>query len=399
MKRTFVDKRLLGPVLMGFFIMGFCDIVAPISGRIAVDYPLHTEAVNFLPTMVFLWFLLLSAPMAGVMNRIGRKAMALLGYGFTAAGLLIPYAAGADCGLEWYFVGFGLLGIGNTAVQVAVNPLLATIVPAERMTSYLTVGQIFRNTSLLLMAPLLTALVAVTGSWRLLLPIYALLTVAGGIWLQRTAVPEPPRAARAKAAGAMDCFRLLARPIVAICAVGVAAFIAADVGIGFLSSRLLDNPDSILTTTGFYACRIVGTLVGAWLLVRYSDVRYLLWNMCGALLLCLALIFVRSEAAVYLLIGLLGFAMACVFATLYAEATRSEPERTNEVAGLMILMISAGAISGPVVGSLVAWSGNVRSGLAFVIVCIGYLVWAAWFLGRRRTAERMEKHNFVPNKK
>ncbi len=30
-----VDRRLLGPVLMGFFIMGFCDIVALISGRIA----------------------------------------------------------------------------------------------------------------------------------------------------------------------------------------------------------------------------------------------------------------------------------------------------------------------------------------------------------------------------
>lgn len=384
MKQKLVDKRLLGPVLMGFFIMGFCDIVAPISGRIAVDYPANHEAVNFLPSMVFLWFLLLSAPMAGLMNRIGRKAMALLGYGFTAVGLLVPYAAGAACDLVWYFVGFGLLGIGNTAVQVAVNPLLATIVPEERMTSYLTVGQIFRNTSLLLMAPLLTALVALTGSWRLLLPVYALLTVAGGIWLQRTAVPEPPRAARGKAAGAIDCFRLLARPTVAICAVGVAAFIAGDVGIGFLSSRLLDNPDSILTTTGFYACRIVGTLVGAWLLVRYSDVCYLLWNMSGALLLCVLLLFVRSDAAVYLLIGLLGFAMACVFATLYAEATRSEPERTNEVAGLMILMISAGALSGPIVGAIVSGTGNVRCGLFFVMCCIGYLVWAAWRLGRKR---------------
>lgn len=385
MKSGRVDKRLLGAVLMGFFIMGFCDIVAPISGRIAVDYPAHPDAVNFLPTMVFLWFLLLSAPIAGLMNRIGRKATALLGYGFTAVGLLVPYAAGADCDLVWYFVGFGLLGIGNTAVQVAVNPLLATIVPEERMTSYLTVGQIFRNTSLLLMAPLLTALVAVVGSWRLLMPIYALLTVVGGVWLQRTAVPESARGDRDKVAGAVDCFRLLARPTVAICAFGVAAFIAADVGIGFLSSRLLDNPDSILTTTGFYACRIVGTLVGAWLLVRYSDVRYLLWNMMGAMLLCILLFFVQSEAAVYLLIGLLGFAMACVFATLYAEATRSEPERSNEVAGLMILMISAGAVSGPIVGAIVSWTGNVRCGLGFVMLCIGYLMWAAWRLGRKRS--------------
>ena len=112
----------------------------------------------------------------------------------------------------WYFAGFGLLGVGNTAIQVAINPLLATIVPGERMTSYLTVGQIFRNTSLLLLAPIVTALVALTGSWRLLLPIYAGLTVLGGIWLQATSVAEPPRSDRA--AGMADCFRLLGNPTV-----------------------------------------------------------------------------------------------------------------------------------------------------------------------------------------
>mgnify|MGYP002962695658 CR=1 FL=1 len=76
-----VDKRVLGPVLMGFFIMGFCDIVAPISGRIATEFPASQQAaVSFLPTMVFLWFLVLSTPLAALMNRIGRKRTAMIGY-------------------------------------------------------------------------------------------------------------------------------------------------------------------------------------------------------------------------------------------------------------------------------------------------------------------------------
>lgn len=186
-----VDKRVLGPVLMGFFIMGFCDMVAPITGRIALEFPASRQAaVSFLPTMVFLWFLVLSTPLAALMNRIGRKATALIGYAFTVVGLMVPYVAGEGCALGWYFAGFGLLGVGNTAIQVAINPLLATIVPGERMTSYLTVGQIFRNTSLLLLAPIVTALVALTGSWRLLLPIYAGLTVLGGLWLRRLRWPN-----------------------------------------------------------------------------------------------------------------------------------------------------------------------------------------------------------------
>ena len=341
-----VDKRVLWPVLMGFFIMGFCDIVAPISGRIATEFPASQQAaVSFLPTMVFLWFLVLSTPLAALMNRIGRKAMSMIGYAFTIAGLLVPFLAGEGCALGWYFAGFGLLGIGNTALQVAINPLLATIVPGERMTSYLTVGQIFRNTSLLLLAPIVTALVALTGSWRLLLPIYAGLTVLGGIWLQFTTVAEPERSGHA--AGMSDCFRLLRNRAVLLCTLGVACFIAGDVGIGFLSVRLIDNPDSILTTTGFYACRIVGTLVGAWVLVRLSDVKYLSWNMAGALVLCVVLLFVRNEAAIYAAVGLMGFAMACVFATFYAVATKAVPEQANGVAGLMIMAIAAGAVSGP----------------------------------------------------
>lgn len=375
-----VDKRLLMPVLAGFFIMGFCDIVAPISGRIATEFPASQQgAVSFLPTMVFLWFLVLSAPVAALMNRIGRKATALLGYAFSVVGLLVPFAAGEGCALEWYFAGFCLLGIGNTVVQVAVNPLLATIVPGERMTSYLTVGQIFRNISLLLLAPIVTLLVLATDSWRLLLPIYAALTVLGGLWLQFTTVPEPEREGRVS--GLSDSFRLLRNPTVLICALGVACFIAADVGVGFLSVRLIDTPSSILTTTGFYACRIIGTLVGAWVLVHYSDVRYLRWNMFGALVLTAVLLVVGNELTIYAAIGLLGFAMSCVFATFYAVATKAvHQSQANDVAGLMILAISAGAVSGPVCGMLIRVSGHASAGLIFVLVCVCYLVWASYQL-------------------
>ena len=110
MNRTERGGKLLGPVLAGFFIMGFCDLVAPITGRIGDEFPVGQQgAVSFLPTMVFLWFLVLSTPVAALMNRWGRKATALVGYGFTIAGMLVPYAAGAGCSLVWYFVGFGLL--------------------------------------------------------------------------------------------------------------------------------------------------------------------------------------------------------------------------------------------------------------------------------------------------
>ena len=174
-----------------------------------------------------------------------------------------------------------------------------------------------------------------------------------------------------------ECFRLLRNRAVLLCTLGVACFIAADVGIGFVSVRLIDNPDSILTTTGFYALRIVGTLVGAWVLIRVVDVKYLRWNMLLALALCISLFAVRSEAVVYALVGILGFTMACVFATFYAVATKSAPGRSNEVAGLMILAISAGALSGPICGALIRGFGHPQAGLIWVTACVCYLLWAA----------------------
>ena len=93
-------------------------------------------------------------------------------------------------------------------------------------------------------------------------------------------------------------------------------------------------------------------------------------------------IFVRNEAAIYAAVGVLGFVMACVFATFYAVATKAVPERANEVAGLMILAIAAGAVSGPVCGAVIRVTGNPHAGMIFVTVCLAYMLWAAIRLGR-----------------
>ena len=90
------------------------------------------------------------------------------------------------------------------------------------------------------------------------------------------------------------------------------------------------------------------------------------------------LLLVRGETAVYAAVGLTGFAMACVFATFYAVATKAVPEKANEVAG--ILAISAGAVSGPVCGAIVRWGGDAHWGMLFVALCVGYMLWASFKL-------------------
>lgn len=179
----------------------------------------------------------------------------------------------------------------------------------------------------------------------------------------------------AVAPGALDAFRLLRLPLVRLGVLGVVFFIMADVGNGFLSARLIDDPSSLFTSAGYYACRIVGTIIGAWALQRFSERRYLRWNLAAAMVLAAGLVLVRSEAAVYLFMGLLGFTFACLFPSFYAVATKGAGERANGAAGLLIMAISAGALSGPLCGALTRLAGA-HAAMLFVLACLAgmYLI-------------------------
>ena len=119
------------PVMFGFFIMGFCDLVG-ISVTYAKEQFQWTETqAGFLPSMVFLWFFILSVPTAMLMNRIGRKNTVLLSMLFTFAGMVLPFI---DFSETSCYVAFALLGIGNTILQVSLNPLLANVVQGKGLT-------------------------------------------------------------------------------------------------------------------------------------------------------------------------------------------------------------------------------------------------------------------------
>lgn len=61
------------PVLFGFFIMGFCDVVGIASNNVRKDFDLSDTLANFLPFMLFIWFFIFSVPTGMLMNKIGRK--------------------------------------------------------------------------------------------------------------------------------------------------------------------------------------------------------------------------------------------------------------------------------------------------------------------------------------
>ena len=130
------------PVLFGFFVMGFCDIVGISSDYVQRTFNWSPVMTGFVPSLVFIWFLFLGIPVGNQMNKWGRKNTVLLSMAVTVVGMFLPLVVynSATC-----MTAYALLGIGNAILQVSLNPLLSNVITNQRLlTSSLTVGQVIK---------------------------------------------------------------------------------------------------------------------------------------------------------------------------------------------------------------------------------------------------------------
>lgn len=86
------------PVLFGFFVMGFCDIVGISSDYAKEAFGWSNATAGFVPSMVFIWFLFLSIPAGIKMNSWGRKNTVLLSMAITIAGMAVPVVKAHSAG-------------------------------------------------------------------------------------------------------------------------------------------------------------------------------------------------------------------------------------------------------------------------------------------------------------
>lgn len=187
------------PVLFGFFVMGFCDVVGISTSYVQQDFGLSETLAGFIPSMVFIWFLLLSIPAALAMNRLGRQEHGTDQQRHHGHRYADPVRTLQPCHVH---DGIVLLGIGNTILQVSLNPLLTNVVKGDALTSSLTAGQVVKAVSSFC-GPFIAAFAAGTlGNWQYLFPIFALITLLSAAWLMCTPIREEAEAPQASPVGA-----------------------------------------------------------------------------------------------------------------------------------------------------------------------------------------------------
>jgi MFS transporter, FHS family, L-fucose permease len=362
------------PVLMAFFVMSFVDLVGIGVDRVSKDMNLSATLAQLIPSVAFLWFLLLSVPVGVMQSRLGKKFMLNVGMVVTALGLLVPFFFYS---FAMVLVGFALLGIGNTIVQVSANPLMVYVVPANRVSSFLSFSQFVKAIGSMIGAPLAAVFAThFTHDWKLLFLIFGVVSILSVLWLGLTKIDEGELSESKATFG--SSFKLLGTGFVLMMVVSIFLVVGVDVGFNSNSGHFLMKQfgiESIAAESGrsvYFFGRMLGTFAGAIMLTRITSRKFFVWTSVLGIVCLAAILLIHSTAIAWGLVFMIGLAVANIFPLVFSITVEKYPTRSNEISGLMMMAISGGAV----IPLLIGWVSDLSTvalGMSILIVCMIYL--------------------------
>lgn len=337
------------PVMLCFFAMGFVDLVGTASNYVQKDLGLTDSQANLFPSLVFFWFLIFSVPTGMLMNRIGRKNTVLISLGITAVSLVIPLTGD---GYTTMLISFSLLGIGNAVMQTSLNPLVSNLIAGDKLASTLTFGQFVKAIASFL-APVIAAWGATTLfptfglGWRVLFVIYAVVCILSVSVLAATPIEEerPDRAS-----GIGECLRLLGRPFILLCFIGIMCHVGIDVGTNTTAPKIimerlaLPLEEAGFATSVYFIFRTAGCFLGAFILRKVSSRLFFGASVLMMIAAMVMLFTCTSLSSIYVALALVGFGNSNIFSIVFSQALLASPDEKNEVSGLMIMGLFGGTI-------------------------------------------------------
>lgn len=368
----------LVPVMFAFFVMGFVDMVGTATNYVKADFALSDTMANFLPSMVFLWFFLLSVPTGLLMNRIGKRKTVLLSLAVTALALILPMFA---YNYPVLLASFCLLGIGNTLMQVSLNPLASCIVSDEKFASTLTFGQFIKAIASFI-APIIASWASLHfGNWRLLYPIFLAFAVIATAYLWLTRIEE--EIPKDKSSGFIQCLKLLGDSSVLLLFLGIVAHVGIDVGVNTCAPKIIMERLALplekagIATSIYFLFRTLGCLSGSFILSRFPLKKFFAVSVACMVLAMIGLFVCKSLIGIYVAIALVGFGNSNIFSMVFSRALYYLPERGNEMSGLMIMGLIGGTIFPLLMGVLSDAMGTQAGSVIVISVGVAYLVYLA----------------------
>ena len=376
MKST--NNNIIGrlvPLMFAFFAMGFVDMVGTATNYVKADFALSDTMANFLPSMVFLWFFFLSVPTSLLMNRIGKKKTVMASLIVTVIAMILPLFA---YNYPIMLVSFCFLGIGNTLMQVSLNPLIGCVVKGDKLASTLTFGQFVKAIASFI-APILASWLAVRfDNWMLLYPIFGAITIIAACYLGFSKIDEEMSAG--KGSSFMDCLKMLGDPAVLLLFLGIVAHVGIDVGINTSAPKIiierlgLPLSEAALATSVYFFFRTLGCLTGSYILAKWQTSKFFAVSVAMMVLSMAGLFVCKSLVGIYVAIALVGYGNSNIFPMIFSKALLSRPDKDNEMSGLMIMGLIGGTIFPLLMGIASDALGSQVGSVAVISIGVIYLI-------------------------
>lgn len=305
-------------------------------------------------------YYLISVTSGDPIGRIGYKRGLLLGLGLSALGCALFAPASLMHSYAAHLGALFVLGLGFTVLQIAANPFVAIIGPAEGASSRLNLAQGFNSLG--------TTLAPLIGGWLIFgqadaasavrLPYLglALVLVLIAVLVQLSPLPEPPKAERIAGSNALRHPQLRWGMVAIFCYVG------AEVAVGSLIISFL-NLDGVMGLSEevakhylslYWGGAMAGRFIGAVALNQAMPPVKRLGMMLAIGAAIFALLMVLNATGPVSVAALWPMALLIVANIAVAMLAKGSPGRTMSLFALVAVLLLVGVVAGQ--GPVALWS-------------------------------------------
>ncbi|HQV02158.1 MULTISPECIES: sugar MFS transporter [unclassified Novosphingobium] len=402
-----------------FLLGGVTNINDLLVGKFKPMFHLTHAQANLVQMAFFIAYALCSIPAGIVMSKLGYIRTFVLGFVMVAAAAFLFIPASASASYPGFLAALFFIGAGITVLQVAMNPIITTLGPAETSHSRLTFAQAFNSIGVFLMvyggATFLlgdstpidaeTATEAQIQAYRVaegasIGQAYTwlgiiMLAIAALFWTFRSAI-DHAKADDAKVEGTLGLF--LHNRRVQLGALCIFMYVGAEVAIG--SNLIAYLGDASVMGLGLEAAgklvamywlgALVGRLLGGFILRLAKPGRVLTAFAAGAIGLILISAVSTGHVSGYALI-VVGFCNSLMFPTIFSLGTEGLGEQTPQGSGILCTAIVGGAFVPWIFGTVADVTGNIRMGLIVPVICYAIIaMFGLWAVRNPSTGKGSE---------
>jgi len=399
-------RRPLAIVTTLFFMWGFLtslnDILVP---HLKSIFDLNYTHVMLIQFAFFSAYFLFSLPWSKVVNAIGYQKTMVVGLSTMSVGAFLFVPAASVPSFPLFLTALLILAAGITGLQVAANPYVIVLGKPETASSRLNLTQAFNSLGTTL-APMVGGLLILSAAplaveqllqlspealhafrldqaasvkmpYIIICAALVLLAVA----IARSRLPNIDHATGR--AGQKINDSIWKHPNLLLGALGIFAYVGAEVSIGSFLVSYLGQPDiagfSAKIAAGYvsfyWGGAMVGRFIGAGILQKFKTGRLLaVCSVCTAVLVSVSML-TNGHVAMWSMLAV-GFFNSIMFPSIFTLGVAELGPLTGNASGLMNMAIVGGAII-PVIQGAVADRVGIHHAFFLPVICYLYILFYA----------------------